>query len=303
MYKMTPFESNIISIYGETGKAWLEQLPSLVAQLSYKLGLRDLKTVENLSYNYVLAGFQANTPVILKVGLDADALKREAVALKCFGKHGAVNVIAADDGLLLLERAVPGICLKSYFPDKEMEAVAIACRVMNKLHEAKIPDNHPFPHIKDWLSVLDQDWDLPSDYLQKARKLRDQLLKTAGSDVLLHGDLHHDNILQRGEDWVVIDPKGVMGEPAYEWAAFIRNPIPELLNHQDAPTLIQRRITHFANILEVPAQRILDWCFVQAILSWVWAIEDGCETRDFQKLARVFFSALVLEDGISCHDL
>ncbi|MDJ1257983.1 MAG: hypothetical protein MRQ07_04960 [Candidatus Midichloria sp.] len=65
---------------------------------------------------------------------------------------------------------------------------------MKKLHQANIPKTHNFPYVKDWLSALDKEWDLPSGYLQKARKLRDQLLQHSGPDVLLHGDLHHDNI-------------------------------------------------------------------------------------------------------------
>ncbi len=129
---------------------------------------------------------------------------------------------------------------------------------------------------------------LRKHYLQKARKLREQLLQTSELDVLLHGDLHHDNILQNGDDWLVIDPKGVIGQPAYEVAAFIRNPMPELLNHADAPNIIHKRINRLATILELPSQRILDWCFVQAVLSLVWAIEDGCDTSYFEQLTKIF---------------
>ena len=107
---------------------------------------------------------------------------------------------------------------------------------------------------------------IPAKYLKKARQIRDQLLKTDDPDVLLHGDLHHDNILQNGDDWVVIDPKGVIGESAYEVAAFIRNPIPELLNHAAAPNIIHNRVTRFAEALELSERRIIDWCFVQAVL-------------------------------------
>ena len=164
----------------------------------------------------------------------------------------------------------------------------IACGVMQKLHQANIPEGHNFPHIKDWLTALDKDWNIPNHYLQKARKLRDELLQTSKPDVLLHGDLHHDNTLQNGDDWLVIDPKGVMGEPAYEVAAFIRNPMPELLNHADASTIIHNRITCFAELLELPSERIIDWCFVQAVLAWVWALEDGCDASYFEKITGIF---------------
>ena len=213
-------------------------------------------------------------------------------------------MFAEDNGILLLERAMPGMSLKSYFlkchsraggnlvldprfHGDDNESTEIACGVMQKLHQANIPSVHNFPHIKDWLTALDKDWPIPNYYLQKARKLRDSLTQNAGPDVLLHGDLHHDNILQNGEDWLVIDTKGVIGEPAYEIAAFIRNPIPELLNHADAPNIIHNRVTRFAELLELPSQRILD-CFVESVLSWIWNIQDNLDTEYFIKLTKIF---------------
>jgi streptomycin 6-kinase len=94
--------------------------------------------------------------------------------------------------------------------------------------------------------------------------------------------------LPNGDDWLVIDPKGVIGESAYEVAAFIRNPIPELMHHADATTIIHNRITRFAEALELTCKRILDWCFVQAVLAWAWALEDGCDTSYFEHLTKVF---------------
>ncbi|PPE03400.1 aminoglycoside phosphotransferase family protein [Holospora curviuscula] len=295
---MNTFHSNIISIYGEKGKAWLDALPELVAAIASRLDLRDLKEVTNLTYNYVLSGFQGDNPIILKASLDSEGLAREAFALKCFAGYGAVKVLVEDNGMLLLERAIPGVSLKSYFPNQEHESIEIACGVMKKLHQENIPKDHPFPHIKDpgyaggfaeasWLAALDKDCLIPDGYLQKARKLRGELLQTSKPDVFLHGDLHHDNILQNGDDWMVIDPKGVIGEPAYEVAAFIRNPIPELLHHADATTIIHNRITQFSELLGIPAKRILDWCFVQAVLAWAWALEDGCDISYFE-LTKIF---------------
>lgn len=193
---MNTFKSNLISIYGEKGQAWIAGLPRLVAAISSRLGLRDLKEVTNLTYNYVLSGLQGDSPIILKLGIDHEALTREAFALHCFAGYGVVKVLAEDKGMLLLERAVPGTSLKDYFPDKEQESIEIACEVMQKLHQANIPVTHNFPHIKDWLTAFDKDWSITDAYLKKARKLRGQLLQTAKPDVLLHGDLHHDNILQ-----------------------------------------------------------------------------------------------------------
>ncbi|HQZ88211.1 MAG TPA: aminoglycoside phosphotransferase family protein, partial [Gammaproteobacteria bacterium] len=202
---MQAIKHNILSIYGEKGKQWLDNLPNLITQLTETYGLSNLKPVNNLSYNYVLTGLQDSKVVILKLGLDIDGFKREAAALMAFSGVGVVEVLIENNGLLLLECAVPGVSLKSYFPENDDEAINITANVIKRLHKARIPSAHAFLHIKDWLTVLDGDLKIPAQTLQKARELRDQLLKTAASDILLHGDLHHDNILKNGEDWVVID--------------------------------------------------------------------------------------------------
>lgn len=284
---MNIFHSNIIGIYGEKGKAWLSELPQLILALSLRFDLRDLKEVTPLSYNYLLSGFRGENPIILKLGLDHRGLKREAFALKCFADYGAIKVLFEEDGILVLERATPGTSLKGYFPHKEEESIEIVCEVMQKLYQAHVPATNPFPHIKDWLSILDKDWNIPQAYLKKARELRDELLQSVNPDVLLHGDLHHDNILQKGGGWVVIDPKGVMGEPAYEVAAFIRNPMPNLLSIHGASEIIQNRIAMFASLLNIPSKRILDWCFVQAVQAWAWALEDGCDPGYFERLTKM----------------
>ena len=250
---MKALEQNIKNLYGTKGKKWLSV-----------------------------------QPIILKLRPDIDGLNREAIGLNAFKKCGAVKLLKNKNGILLLERAVPGISLRSYFPEKNNDAIRILCKCLKHLHKAKLPKTGNFPHIKDWLSTIDKNWNIPKKYLLKARQLRDHLLNTSAKDVLLHGDLHHDNILQNGDDWLVIDPKGVIGEPAYEVAAFIRNPIPDLLELDTAPSTISNRITCITKILKMPPQRILDWCFVQAVLAWIWALEDGGDTGYFKKLTEFF---------------
>lgn len=297
---MELLEKNINDQYGEQGRKWLADLPKRVRQIAAVHGLSDLKAVKNLSYNYVMTGMQTSQPVILKLGLDISGLKREAMALKAFEGLGAVNMLAEEDGMLLLERAIPGVSLKSSFPENDSEAIRITCDCLNRLHSAPIALNNRFPYVKDWLAALDKDWEIPLHFLQKARVLRDNLMLTSAREVLLHGDLHHDNILQNDSIWMVIDPKGVIGEPAFEVAAFIRNPIPELLTLDTAAWhIIQNRIIHFAKLLSLSEQKILDWCYVQAVLAWAWALEDGCETACFRQLSALFETARLQPGNIS----
>lgn len=288
---MSSFEKNVLGIFGQRATIWLSDLPKLIDEIAKKYNLSSLNPVKNLSYNYVLSGFQHDQPIILKLGLDVDALKREAKALKHFKEHGAVNIIAESEGMLLLERAIPGSNLKLYFPTREVESIQIFCDVMKRLHISPHPEIE-FPHVRDWLRALDMAWDIPGKYLQKARELRDQLLATSTESCLLHGDLHHENILQNGQGWVMIDPKGVIGEPIFEVAAFIRNPIPELLRLNNAEEIIQNRIKLIGKILNIEVVRIVRWCFVESVLGWIWQIQDNLDPSYFIHLTNLFFDAV-----------
>ena len=260
----------------------------VLEELTHNHNLTHLIPLSASGANQLYSGMQDNQPIVLKISDDTAILAREAAALRAFSGYGVVKLLAYQKGVLLLERAVPGTLLESYFPQKDKTALVVACDLINRLHQAPIPHDHDFPDLKQWLTPLDQQWDIPQNYLNKARQLRDQLLATSTAPVLLHGDLHHHNIVQHGTHWIVIDPKGIIGEPAYEIAAFIRNPLPELLALDKAADIINDRINEFAGHLEMPKKRILDWCFVQSVLAWTWALEDKWDVEHFKHLTAIF---------------
>jgi streptomycin 6-kinase len=92
-----------------------------------------------------------------------------------------------------------------------------------------------------------------------------ELCDSMGEEVVLHGDLHHENILRSDGGWVAIDPKGVIGEREYETGAFIRN------RGADAG----RRADQLAETLGLDGGRIRLWSWAQAHLAAAWAAEDG----------------------------
>ena len=285
---MTTFEENITAIYGAKGQQWLTNLPHLVARLASTWRLTHLQPFENLTYNHVLQGIQGALPIVLKLSLDPTSLHQEIAALQAFSGFGAVDVVVQSEGALLLSRACPGKSLKQSFPIHDIRTTHVALDVMMRLHQAPLPDTSHFLSIAGRLAALDQDVAISKPFLIKARTLRDQLLATATKPVLLHGDLHHDNILSHKGGWIAIDPKGVVGESAYEVATFVHNPIPELLHETDVRPLIAERIKVFSHALCIDESRLYQWCFVQAVLAWVWAIEDGTDPSYFQNITRLF---------------
>lgn len=255
-----------------------------MARIAATHHLTRLTPLSNRNGTLVTSGYQNERPIVLKIASDSAGLTRETAALKALWGYGAVKVITQGKGFLIMERAVQGTSLEAYFPEKEQDSVKILGTVIDHLHQAPLPSNHSFPHIRDWLKVLDQEWAIPPQDLLKARSLRDKLLDTADKTVLLHGDLHHGNIVQKGHEWKVIDPKGVVGDPTYEVCAFIRNPIPDLLAVPHPESIITDRVRTFANLLGLSCTRIKDWFYVQAVLGWVWQLDDRQDPSYFKEL-------------------
>ena len=91
---MKILEKNIINLYGQKGKQWLDDLPKLLVQAEATYGLSNLKPVKNVSYNYVLSGFQDDQPIILKLGMDIDGFKLEASVLMALSGFGVVDELS-----------------------------------------------------------------------------------------------------------------------------------------------------------------------------------------------------------------
>jgi streptomycin 6-kinase len=263
---MNTFEKNITSIYREKGKAWLSELPKLVQECALLWGLSNLTPFSNLSYNYVLSGYKEAVPIVLKLSLNAFDLNKETRALEAFSGYGSVSVLAYKEGALLLQRAVPGHLLKG------SGTIQIACKVIKKLHQAPLPTLGNFPHIEEWLTALDKAWKLPELHLQRARRLKKQLLEPTRVPVLLHGDLHRENILSNGEDWLVIDPKGVIGYPINEVWACVEDPPHDL--------------AYIAKYYNFKLDEVIKWYYVHLILAACWQVEDNLDPKHFLDLAQ-----------------
>ena len=268
---METLKHNIVKIYGKRGEDWLAGLPRRIEQLQHSWELSNLNPFPNLSYNYVLEGLQGTTPIILKLSPDADLMDKEAKALNAFKGFGAVSMLGRKEDALLLERAVPGQLLKNNLPKEKR--IEIACKVIERLHQALVPSKEGFPTIEEWLAAVDKKWDLPKDHLKRARKLKKGLIKKdSGCKTLLHGDLHQENILSNGNSWVVIDPKGVIGEPIHEIWACVEDPAHDL--------------KFLAGYFGYSLQDIVEWYYVRLILASCWQAEDNLDASRFLNLAQ-----------------
>ncbi len=206
--------------------------------------------------------------------------------MKIFDGHGIARLLELDieSGAMLLERLEPGESLEAIEDDEE--ATAIAANVMRKLR-GPAPPSHSFPTVAGWAKGFERlrkncgggTGPMPTALVEEAEALFDDLLATEESPVLLHGDLHHGNILSSSRGWLVIDPKGVVGEKAYETAAMLHNPSGFLENPNPAK-LLEKRIEILSERLGLDESRVRGWGVAQSVLAAYWSLEDHGEVWD-----------------------
>ncbi len=292
-----PFIENIIRIWGDQGSVWLKELPDLIKFFSIQWQLNDVKTFDNLSFNYVAKAYSNyyNQPVVLKIGIPSPEFLNEALAVEYYGGNGCVRLLKFDQqkSAMLLELIQPGTTVQSWFPADDDKAVEIASQVMKKLHSRAITDPSDFQTIDQWFSLFDT-LEVPEDlkkHITKARLLADELKQTVQVHYLLHGDLHHDNILLDSKgNGIAIDPKGVVGEQAYEVGAFMCNPA-ELSAQSDYPAIIARRLDLFSTFLSIDRNRLANACYVRVILSACWSVQDKGDWRDDVRFAELILQS------------
>lgn len=239
-------------------------------------------TVEDTSEtgtSFLVFGTWRDRPVVLKVIKGQGDEWHSGEVLQAFGGNGVVRVYEYVEGAVLLERALPGKSLVSMaIHGRDGEATMILADVIQRMSGCTPPRRCPTVH--DWAKGFDcylasDDDQIPRELVRHGQALFVQLAASQRQTTLLHGDLHHYNVLsdaRRG--WLAIDPKGVIGDVEYEIGAILRNPIerPDLFTSLDT---INSRLQRLAAALRLDGERVLQWAFAQAVLSAIWAVEDG----------------------------
>lgn len=285
-----------MNVWGNKGKEWLRHLPNIITQLSIHWQLTEITPVDNLSYNYVAtAKAHHNTPVVLKFGCDKTLIENEYHALKQWDGSGAIRVIdrCAHHNALLLEQAIPGTLLKENYLNHIEDSIYIYANVVKKLSSLPKPNTHD-RHAYTWCATIDNidDMRIKTEYIDKAKELRDYLLSSSVHETLCHGDLHLENIIHHNNNWLAIDPKGILGELAFEAAAF------DLLNTSDwdepknLTNKVNYRLSLLANSLEISKDRLLAWIFLRVLISIQWFIEDKGDPTEKLRLASVLYPML-----------
>lgn len=274
----------LIDVYGDVGRTWMASFPALVERFREQWDIVQLgEPFAYVGYAWVApATLRDRTPVVLKLAPPDKEFASEYQALRLYGGTGAARLIDGDPEAvaLLLERLEPGTTLAELADD--VTATEIAGLAMKKLFRP-LPADHPFPTVERWGEAFRRvrgannggSGGFPAELFDPAERIYFELCANQAEPMLLHGDLHHWNILSaQREPWLVIDPKGLAGEPAYEVGALLRNKTDV---EPDARRLSERRLGQLADILELDRQRLLLWAFSAGVLSALWVFEDHNE--------------------------
>lgn len=287
------FIDRMRELHGEQGEAWVEALPGLIIDCANHFDVSLEAPFSNLSYNFLLrAKRKDGKRVVIKASFMKNELSREMNVLRAYKGRGAVEVLDQDEesGVALLESVEPGTPLSTI--EDDVHATEIFCEVVRRLQCIAPTDVH-FPSMKQHFAAIERYRErscdestaapLPESWVENAEECLAYLLATTSEGHLLHGDLHHENILRQGEDqWAVIDPKGIIGDIHFETIQY-------LLNYEDRggdpEQVLRRRMELMSESLGLDSRRIAMWGLVRGVLEACWTIEDG--GTDWQRGIRI----------------
>jgi streptomycin 6-kinase len=292
---------------GPEADAWIEAVPRTLPSLAerWSLTLGDPFDAETTSY--VLRAERADgTPAVLKLiypRYPETPFAQEVAGLRMWDGRGIVRLLEADEGIgaQLLERAMPGTAVLEL---GEAEALPIAAGVLLRIWSAPAT---PHPDIKTvweqariWAREIDRDWTdagepYERDLLDRAtwtllRLADDVEARPSDELVLVHGDLHHGNVLRaEREPWLAIDPKPMLGEREYDVRAPLCDRRDALFASEDPSAHLKRRLDVLLGTLgDLGARRALEWAFAVE-LTWctIGLAESGPDGDSNSGFARI----------------
>jgi streptomycin 6-kinase len=215
---------------------------------------------------------------MLKIATESEE-RFGGVLLAWWDGRGAARILAMDGDAVLLERARGKRSLSAFARDgRDDEATRILCDVIAELHA---PRAKPLPELiplSAWFRELAPAASTHGGILARAAEAARFLLADPREVGVLHGDIHHDNVLDFDErGWLAIDPKRLQGERGFDYANLFCNP-----DTGDPSCHVARLPDRFARRLDIVVERsgmerrrLLQWIIAWTGLSAAWFIGDG----------------------------
>lgn len=272
---------------GPEGRAWLEQLPVLVAEFERLWSIKIGPAFEGSFVGFAApATLNDGTPAVFKISIPYRETKFEAEALRLYDGDGAIRLFLSDRArcALLVERCIPGTALIELAD--EDEANTIAAGILRRLWRP-VPADHPFDLAADrateWAQAVQAKYKQFSNLVDRhladqASALFRELAQSTHDHVLLHQDFHQGNVLAaHRRPWLAIDPKPLVGDRAFDVATLLWDRTEALLSDTDPPKRMQHRLDHLSSELALDRSRVRAWAVARAVELALWSlsIEDA----------------------------
>ncbi len=263
---------------GPSWASWVDVLPRLTADVLEEWQLVvDGTLMHGFCALVVPVRTAGKRPAVLKVAFPDDESEHEHLALQHWHGHGAVRLLRADPHrrAMLLERLHP----EDLTGLGDLEACEIVAGLYPRLHVPAPPQLRTLTSYVDrWaadLGELPRSAPVPRRLVEQASALaRDLVADEASTGVMVHGDLHYENVLAGvREPWLVIDPKPMSGDPHYELAPMLWNRFEELAG--DTRNGVRRRFHTLVDAAGLDEDRARSWVVVREVLNAMWALQDA----------------------------
>jgi streptomycin 6-kinase len=251
------------------GRAWLDELPARVARCVKMWGLRLEAPYQPSQVSIVFpARRRDGEPVALKIQWPHAESAFEHEALRVWNGNGAVRLLEFDaqEHALLMERCEPGDHLSTVDAEQALEVLA------EMLPRLWVPTSEPFRPLREecaqWRRSLPVNWEMAGrpyerELLDAALEAMDAVCGDESEQVLLHQDLHGDNVLRaRREPWLAIDPKPLSGPREFSLAPIVRSY--EFGHSREA---VVHRLDWLTTSLKLDRERCRLWALLQT-LAW-----------------------------------
>lgn len=254
----------LIHEFGSKARDWLPQAESQIDALAYRWGVQLTEPLHGATCSVVIAGLRLGEKVVLKLPYPEAEEADSISTMLAFASVGGVDVLESDSvsGAVLMPRLDPGLNLVESGASEE-EAIDVCAELILQLREAPQIDR---PDVWTWHEFLGK---MEDPMAVEAAKIAVHLHQTSERKILLHGDFHHFNTLRSGDRWVVVDPKGLLGDPAFEVVGFMRNP--EISKDPNLTARLRYRLHRFARHLGDDPARLWGWSFVQTVSGGFWS--------------------------------
>lgn len=253
----------------------IDVIETKILHIKKKYNIENLKLLDNISYNIIIKGHSKTWgDVVVKLFLDNDKVNQEMNFYKFYSKNNRcpnVFILNEKKGYIILEDIKPGEKLDSI---KDLESrIEIIKDIFISFNNKPTEEIN----IPNYLDVLKKQIHLINQnefakYISNVKKYCKNIEDLNLEKVVIHGDLHHWNILKKNDKWISIDPSSFIAEKIFDTAVYLQN---EFWKYGENAENIAKTTELLASKLNINLKLLYEALYINLMLTVTWNIEDN----------------------------